>query len=183
MSFYCVALLERGAQEPCGKHITSLLTLLICQSHTLAGFLHGPSFGTPAVYSADSYAALPALTYAAPPPPPPQAAAIFKYATAYAAPQPVIKYSLGAPVTTTTTTYSSFAAPAPAPATFAAAPPPVFAKFAPPTYHAALPPNVYAAPHSYGKFSFHTASPGAFATYAAPAPIPGSIPLPYAAGW
>ncbi|KAH8384300.1 hypothetical protein KR200_001913 [Drosophila serrata] len=116
----------------------------------------------PAAFSAHH-----ALAYGAPPAPP----AIFKYAVAYEAPQPVIKYSLGAPVTTTTTTYSGFAAPAvahyapqpvahyaaaPQPVTqYAAAPSPQFlTRFtAPPTgYH-------FAAPPSYSKYKLHFGSP------------------------
>ncbi|XP_017127609.1 extensin [Drosophila elegans] len=112
----------------------------------------------------------------APAPSPP---AIFKYAASYASPQPVIKYSLGAPVTTTTTTYTGFAAP---PTAQYASPPPVqFAAAAPPQFIArfAAPPTGYqfAAAPSYGRFKLHFGSP----PHHSPAAVYGAPPTTQ--GW
>ncbi|SPP87044.1 extensin-1 [Drosophila guanche] len=110
--------------------------------------------------------------------PPP--VAHFKYAAAYAAPAPSIKYSLGAPVTTTTTTYSGFAAPPP-PLQYAAhpvgashyaAPPPsqFYSRFAPPPGY-----QLAAAwsPAFPGRYKLHFGAPPP-----SPAAVYGAAPPP-----
>ncbi|XP_039485328.1 leucine-rich repeat extensin-like protein 3 [Drosophila santomea] len=122
----------------------------------------------PAAFSAHQGLTYGAVDHYGPPPP-----AIFKYAASYAAPQPVIKYSLGAPVTTTTTTYTGFAAAPPPSVHYAAAapPPPQFiARFAPPPigYQFA------AAAPSYGRYKLHFGSP----PHHSPAVVYGAPPPP-----
>jgi len=136
----------------------------------------------PAVYNAHQAFAYGTEEHYAPAPPP----AIFKYSS-YAAPQPVIKYSLGAPVTTTTTTYTGFAAPPTS--HFAAAPPVQFAAPPPPQFltRFAAPPTGYqfAAAPSFGRYKLHFAAPPPPPSYHhSPAAVYGAPPATFnTQGW
>nr|XP_016942695.2 extensin-1 [Drosophila suzukii] len=135
----------------------------------------------PAVYNAHQAFAYGTEEHYAPAPPP-----IFKYSSSYAAPQPVIKYSLGAPVTTTTTTYTGFAAPPTS--HFAAAPPVQFAAPPPPQFltRYAAPPTGYqfAAAPSFGRYKLHFGAPPPPSYHHSPAAVYGAPPATFnTQGW